>query len=106
MNFELGVPKIELPLSEPSSSSALEISAEKVESAYNRACFLVSKNVRVPGFRAGKIPRQMLEKIVGKDALKFEAFKLLGPELKELIGDRRIKSYTLEIGEPLQIDLE
>lgn len=84
----------------------LEIPAEKVNKAYQQACAIVNKRTNLKGFRRGKIPQQILEKIMTVETLKYEAFKLLAPEIKELIGEKTLLSYTFELGEPLILEVE
>jgi FKBP-type peptidyl-prolyl cis-trans isomerase (trigger factor) len=86
--------------------SNLEIPAEKVDLAYKKACAIMNKKVSLKGFRPGKIPQATLEKLMTVETLKYEAFKLLAPEIKELIGEKRVVNYKFELGEPLELEVE
>ena len=43
----------------------IEVPAEKVEAALQNAYLKNRKQISVPGFRKGKVPRQMIEKMYG-----------------------------------------
>ncbi|MEB3172826.1 MAG: trigger factor [Cyanobacteriota bacterium] len=89
--------------SKPGSRVALElgIPAERSQAAYERALESLSRSIRLPGFRKGKVPRAVLVQQVGplrirataleelvdsayRDALEQEAVAAIGrPELSE-----------------------
>ncbi|MGN0365890.1 MAG: trigger factor [Suilimivivens sp.] len=61
----------------------IEVSAEKLEKALQNA-FLKNKNkISVPGFRKGKVPRQMVEKMYGPEIFYEDAANALIPEAYE-----------------------
>lgn len=55
----------------------VEIEAEKVNDALNQAYKKVVKDVSLPGFRKGKVPRRVLEANYGKEVLHRDAFDIL-----------------------------
>jgi trigger factor len=58
------------------------------EKAYNR----LVKKVSVPGFRKGKVPRDVLERHIGKDALFQEALEELIPETyKQALEEQKLE---------------
>jgi trigger factor len=67
---------------EPGSRAILniEIPEDDVNRAMDRAYATLVQRVTVPGFRRGKAPRTVLERHVGAEALKEQAFKDLLPE--------------------------
>ena len=67
---------------EPGSRAVLniEIPEDDVNRALDRAYATLVQRVMVPGFRRGKAPRAVLERHVGAEALKEQAFKDLLPE--------------------------
>ncbi|WP_284139750.1 MULTISPECIES: trigger factor [unclassified Virgibacillus] len=57
-----------------------EVSAEDFEGALDKAFKKVVKKVQVPGFRKGKIPRNMFEKRFGAESLYQDAIDIVLPE--------------------------
>ncbi|MGL4335676.1 MAG: trigger factor [Turicibacter sp.] len=57
----------------------MTISAESFDKSLDAAFKKVSKNLAVPGFRKGKMPRQMFEKQYGAEALFEDALDILLP---------------------------
>lgn len=55
----------------------VEVPAEKVDEALDKAFKKVVKQINVPGFRKGKMPRQMFEKKFGVESLFQDALELL-----------------------------
>ncbi|MEH7305446.1 trigger factor [Neobacillus drentensis] len=58
----------------------VEVSADKVTEGLNAAFQKVVKQVNVPGFRKGKMPRGMFEKRFGVESLYQDALDILLPE--------------------------
>ncbi|PLR93687.1 trigger factor [Bacillus sp. T33-2] len=58
----------------------IELDAEKVNEGLNEAFKKVVKQVNVPGFRKGKMPRALFEKRFGVEALYQDAIDILLPE--------------------------
>lgn len=56
------------------------VPAEKVDKALDRAFKKVVKQINVPGFRKGKVPRQIFEQRFGVEALYQDAIDILLPE--------------------------
>ncbi len=61
----------------------MEIEQERVDKAMERAYRHLASRVNVPGFRRGKAPRPLLERLVGRETLMNEALELLIPEAYE-----------------------
>ncbi len=55
----------------------VEVAAEKVDEALDKAFKKVVKQINVPGFRKGKMPRQMFEKKFGVESLFQDALEFL-----------------------------
>lgn len=58
----------------------IEVSAEELEKALQGAYNKQKKNISVPGFRKGKVPRQMVEKMYGAEIFYEDAANALIPE--------------------------
>ncbi|CAM3944121.1 trigger factor [Mesobacillus thioparans] len=58
----------------------IEVDAEKVNKGLDAAFQKVVKQINVPGFRKGKMPRQMFEKRFGVESLYQDAIDILLPE--------------------------
>lgn len=83
----------------PGSSVELEIYADEIEFAesYEKALRRVTRDVTVPGFRKGKAPRNIIEKMVGRDAIVDEA----GREMMDDLYRRAIEQENLvPVGDP------
>lgn len=88
----------------------VEVDSEKVNEALDAAFKKVVKQVNIPGFRKGKVPRNMFEKRFGVEALYQDALDILLPnaygEAVEEAGiepvDRpEVDVEQMEKGEPL-----
>ncbi|WP_332647086.1 trigger factor [Lysinibacillus sp. 54212] len=58
----------------------IEVPAEDVNKALDKAFAKVVKNINVPGFRKGKVPRPMFEKMYGAEALYQDALEIIIPD--------------------------
>lgn len=58
----------------------VEVSSEKVDEALDQAFKKVVKNVTVPGFRKGRVPRAIFERQFGVESLYQDALDILLPE--------------------------
>jgi len=83
----------------PGSTVAVDIFADDAEfsTAYENAVKRINREVTLPGFRKGKVPRQMLERMVGRDAIVEEA----GREMMDVLFRQAIEQESLvPVGEP------
>lgn len=58
----------------------VEVAAERVDAALDKAFKKVAAKVNVPGFRKGKVPRSLFEKRFGVESLYQDALDILLPE--------------------------
>ena len=58
----------------------IEVPAEEFEKAVQAAYMKQRKSIAVPGFRKGKVPRQMIEKMYGAEIFFEEASNIILPE--------------------------
>ena len=65
----------------------VEVAAEDVEKALQAAYLKQRKQINIPGFRKGKVPRQMIEKMYGPEVFYDEA-------ANNMIPDAYAKAYV------------
>ena len=58
----------------------VEVPPERVARSVEQAVTRLSRNTRVPGFRPGRAPREVLERVVGPERVLDEAFEHLIPD--------------------------
>ena len=87
----------------------IEVSAEELEKAIQGAYLKQRKNIAVPGFRKGKVPRQMIEKMYGVEIFYEDAANALIPDAYanaydecelEIVSQPSINVVQLEKGKP------
>lgn len=87
----------------------IEVSAEELEKAIQRAYLKQRGKISVPGFRKGKVPRQMLEKMYGVEIFYDDAANSLIPEAYgkaydecelEIVSQPKVEVVQLEKGKP------
>lgn len=93
----------------------IEVSAEELEQALQKA-YLKNKNkISVPGFRKGKVPRQMIEKMYGPEIFYEDAANALIPDAYaaaldecelELVSRPSIDIVKIEKGQPFVFTAE
>ena len=70
----------------------IEMEPSEVEESLKEAYHRLSKKTRVPGFRKGKVPRDILERYIGKESLLEDALNSLIPRAYEnAIKEQEIK---------------
>ncbi len=79
----------------------MEIEPERVDKAMERAYRRVASRVNVPGFRRGKAPRVLVERLVGREALMNEALEILIPE----VYDEAIRETGIDPVDQPKVDI-
>ncbi len=88
----------------------IEVEADKVNAAVDETYKELSKVTKVPGFRPGKAPRAILERVVGEDRVKDQAAdKLIQPAYSEALKETNVEPWApadvelveFELGKPL-----
>ena len=80
----------------------IETSAEEFEAAVNKAYLKMRGKINVPGFRVGKAPRKIIEKMYGAEVVYEEAVNIILPDAYEAA----VKEQELEVVGYPQVELE
>lgn len=87
----------------------VEVSADELEKAIEKAYQKQKKNITVPGFRKGKVPRMMVEKMYGKEVFYEDAANEIIPSAYEkaydecgenIVSTPKIEVVQIEAGKP------
>lgn len=86
----------------------VEVDEERVQRALDQAYRRIVNRINVPGFRRGRAPRPLVERIVGREALLEDAVEHLIPEVyRDIVQERQIQpagqpAVEVTSTEPLQ----
>ena len=84
----------------------IEITKAEFEAAKDKAFKKTGKNIIVPGFRKGKAPRKMIEKLYGEGVFFEEAFNIVYPEAMEMAveksGIKPVGRADVDLGDPAE----
>ena len=84
----------------------IEITKAEFEAAKDKAFKKSGKNITVPGFRKGKAPRKMIEKLYGEGVFFEEAFNTLYPQAMDMAveksGIKMVGRADVDLGEPAE----
>ncbi|MCH5263540.1 MAG: trigger factor [Lachnospiraceae bacterium] len=87
----------------------IEASAEDLEKAIEKAYQKQKNQISIPGFRKGKVPRQMVEKMYGKEVFYEDAANELIPDAydkaleeceEDIVSSPKIEVTQIESGKP------
>ena len=87
----------------------IEASAEDLEKAIEKAYQKQKSQISIPGFRKGKVPRQMVEKMYGKEVFYEDAANELIPDAydkaleeceEDIVSSPKIEVTQIESGKP------
>ncbi len=87
----------------------IEVPAEELEKAIDKAYVKVKNSVAVPGFRKGKVPKNIIEKMYGKEVFYEDAANILIPDAyekaydeceEEIVSRPQIEIVQVESGKP------
>ena len=80
----------------------IEASAEEFEAAVNKAYLKMRGKINVPGFRVGKAPRKIIEKMYGAEVFYEEAVNIILPDAYE----DAVKEQKLDVVGYPEVELE
>src|SRR5947208_1343739 len=80
---------------------SVEVDEREFERALDTAFKKIAREVRVPGFRPGKVPRRVLEARIGKDAARQEALREALPEYYA----QAVRDNEVDVIAALEIDI-
>ena len=84
----------------------IEITKAEFEAAKDKAFKKTGKNMTVPGFRKGKAPRKMIEKLYGEGVFFEEAFNIIYPDAMEMAveksGIKPVGRADVDLGDPAE----
>ena len=87
----------------------IETGVEEFEKAIEKAYQKQKSKISIPGFRKGKVPRQMVEKMYGKEVFFEEAANIMIPDAydkaldeceEEIVSSPKIEVTQIEAGKP------
>jgi trigger factor len=83
----------------------IEVDPPRVERAMDQAYRRVAGRLRVPGFRPGKAPRPLVERMVGRESLLEDAIEHLVPEIyREAVQEQSLRPIEDAEFEVLETD--
>ena len=106
MNWDASVTEID----EVTTQFKVSIPADKVADEFDAAIASLQKNAKIKGFRPGKAPKQMVEKLHGS-RVQFEvANRLISSSLQDLVNEHKIRMVgdpdidiaSMENGKPIE----
>lgn len=84
----------------------IEITKAEFEAAKDKAFKKTGKNITVPGFRKGKAPRKMIEKLYGEGVFFEEAFNIIYPDAMKMAveksGIKPVGRADVDLGDPAE----
>ena len=93
----------------------IEVPAEELESAIEKAYQKNKSKISIPGFRKGKVPRKMIEQMYGKEVFYEDAANYLIPDAydkavkeceEEIVSSPKIDVTQIEAGKPFVFTAE
>lgn len=83
----------------------IEVEQDRMDRAMDDAYRRLAGRVDVPGFRRGKAPRAMVERLIGRDRIVEEALDRLLPDVvNEAMQQEKVEAYTRPRVESIEFD--
>ena len=84
----------------------IEITKAEFEAAKDKAFKKAGKNITVPGFRKGKAPRKMIEKLYGEGVFFEDALNIIYPDAMDMAVEKAgidpVGRADVDLGEPAE----
>lgn len=99
----------------PNSSLTITIAPEKAQEAYDKTVAKLAKNVKLPGFRPGKVPAKIAQEQLNPEYVIEKALQLVLPEAyeaaikesgKKPISYPEFKAISVDAGQPWQVEAQ
>ncbi|MCR4788166.1 MAG: trigger factor [Lachnospiraceae bacterium] len=93
----------------------IEVGADEVEKALQQSYLKQKNQIAVPGFRKGKVPRQMIEKMYGPEIFYQDAINIMIPDAydnaveecgEDIVSSPEIDVVSIKKGEPFVFTAE
>ncbi|HEY6403965.1 MAG TPA: trigger factor family protein, partial [Blastocatellia bacterium] len=97
-------------LSQCRKDLTVEVPVEEVKAAFEKTYDVYARNVKSPGFRRGRVPREVIKQRFGKEVHEEVASNLISHAMQHaiaehkmrVVGDPQITDYSFNEGEPLK----
>lgn len=84
----------------------VEIEGEGIAQEYRNALKMYARDLKVKGFRPGKVPQHLVEKYVDADRLKQELFQnAMSSSYQEALNEQKIEAIAEPQIEPVQVEI-
>ena len=85
----------------------IEVEAEKVKAAIDESYKELAKFTKVPGFRPGKAPKEVLERYVGEERVKERAAdKIMQPAYSEALKEANVEPWAMADVEVVEFEMD
>lgn len=84
----------------------VELEGEGIAQEYRNALKMYARDLKVKGFRPGKVPQHLVEKYVDADRLKQELFQnAMSSSYQEALNEQKIEAIAEPQIEPVQVEI-
>jgi trigger factor len=84
----------------------VKVKADDYQDEVKKALTTYQKKMNVPGFRAGKVPMGLVNKMIGKDVKKEQVDKLLQKNIQDYLKDNEVKLVLSPISTYMAEDVD
>ena len=84
----------------------VEIEGDSIAQEYNNAIRMYGRDLKIKGFRKGKVPKQLVEQHIDADRLKQELFQnAMSSSYQEALTEQNIEAIAEPQIEPVQVEI-